>query len=524
MANQEHWSLLRQGIKTVWNKWRAENPETIPDLSKVDLHSINLQGADFSRADLSISNLCHANLTEANLYSVNLIWADLTKANLSDTNLRRANLRETNLTKANLIAADLTKADLTEANLSGADLRGANLRGVDFFKANLSGADLRGTNLNDADLRRADLSGANLTGANLQKARISQETIIEEKWRQVWESAASSSQDDITAVDRGDEVTEIDLSNKFQAPLPSEDYRKVSKGSGEQESRGAEKKSAILHQEASSVNDGSASNNTSIKNPVPVKLPQGQQEQQPINIHAHSALGEPTKEFQNNQQFVDLVFHNGINWEAFLTAFHKLQLECGGEAFTIQAIEHNNNTFILRVNVPVSAIHEEIQKCLKQEYDLELKAIEEKYRVELQAEDNNIHIYHQQSTNLTEIIKLLADITIYDFEYSQIPGNITNEDIRKNQTSSNIGINPRQNLVETRVQIQQLLYEIAQTNPTTHEVVAEAIHQEIQHNSMLKARLQAALNTGGQEALKVIFNHPLYSIPMTTIKGWLETE
>ncbi|MEC4818260.1 MAG: pentapeptide repeat-containing protein [Scytonema sp. PMC 1069.18] len=496
MANNEHWALLKQGVKTVWNKWRTKNPETVPDLSEVDLHSINLKGADFTRTDLSKSNLCHADLSQANLSSVNLIWADLTKANLSDANLKRANLREANLTKANLIGADLRKADLTEANLSGADLRRTNLSGVDFFKANLSGADLRGANLHNADLRRADLSGVDLTGANLQQARISQETIIEEKWRQIWESAAGGSQNYAGAVYGWDEVTEIDLINKVQASEIDVN-----------------------------VEGGKISSETHVENlnTESVDLHQSPQEHSSDNVNHNLTSEKPIEEFQPNLEVVNLVFQNGINWEAFFTAFQKLQLECGSDALTIQAIEHKNDgAFVLRVNVSGYANYQEIQKYLTQEYDLELKAIEEKYRVELLAEDDKIDIYHRKSANLTEIIKLLADITIYDFQYTQRPENSYNQRVTENKISNNIAINSKRNLVETRVQIQQLLYEIAQTNPTTHDVVTERIYQEIQHNPMLKARLQAVLNAGGLEAVKVIFNHPLYSIPTLTIKGWLE--
>ena len=70
------------------------------------------------------------------------------------------------------VGASLTGADLSGANLSGADLSGANLRGTD-----LSGANLRGT----------DLSGTDLSGANLSFTQIDRTTVIDEKWRLIWE-------------------------------------------------------------------------------------------------------------------------------------------------------------------------------------------------------------------------------------------------------------------------------------------------------------------------------------------------
>ncbi|MEZ2228023.1 HEAT repeat domain-containing protein [Microcoleus sp.] len=84
--------------------------------------------------------------------------------------------------------------------------------------------------------------------------------------------------------------------------------------------------------------------------------------------------------------------------------------------------------------------------------------------------------------------------------------------------------NPPQNLVDAAAEIQQLLNQIAQ-NPTVPEsVVAEAIHNKIKENPTLKQRLRSALKAGGIEALKAIFNHPLVSVPIETIKGWIEAE
>ncbi|RCJ26186.1 hypothetical protein A6770_26610 [Nostoc minutum NIES-26] len=95
----------------------------------------------------------------------------------------------------------------------------------------------------------------------------------------------------------------------------------------------------------------------------------------------------------------------------------------------------------------------------------------------------------------------------------QIGGNITN-----------YAPEQKQNLAEAAAEIQKLLYQLSQNNPTTTEAVTEAIHQEIKRNPTLRARLQSALKAGGLEALKAIFNHPLFSIPAETIKGWLEAE
>ena len=81
----------------------------------------------------------------------------------------------------------------------------------------------------------------------------------------------------------------------------------------------------------------------------------------------------------------------------------------------------------------------------------------------------------------------------------------------------------RQSLAQAAVEIQQLLYQLSQKNITSMEVVTR-IHQEIKCNPTLEARLESTLKAGGLEALSAIFNHPLFSIPAETVKGWLKAE
>ena len=46
MANSEHLAILRQGVM-VWNQWRKNNPEIIPDLRGVDLRGADLRVAGY---------------------------------------------------------------------------------------------------------------------------------------------------------------------------------------------------------------------------------------------------------------------------------------------------------------------------------------------------------------------------------------------------------------------------------------------------------------------------------------------
>jgi small GTP-binding protein len=99
---------------------------------------------------------------------------------------------------------------------------------------------------------------------------------------------------------------------------------------------------------------------------------------------------------------------------------------------------------------------------------------------------------------------------------SQTGGSVT-----VNQT--NYTPEQKQNLAEAAAEIQQLFYQLSQNKQTTtNEIITNAIEQEIKSNPTLKKRLIAAFKAGGLEALKAIFNHPVFNISAETIKGFLE--
>ncbi|MEI6441823.1 MAG: hypothetical protein WCO29_01505 [Nostocales cyanobacterium ELA583] len=74
-------------------------------------------------------------------------------------------------------------------------------------------------------------------------------------------------------------------------------------------------------------------------------------------------------------------------------------------------------------------------------------------------------------------------------------------------------------------EVSNFLDQLALSYPDRSEaIVVDAIQTEIRRNPSLKDRLINALKAGGIEAFKAIFNHPLVSVPVETIKGFLEAE
>jgi len=296
------------------------------------------------------------------------------RPNLLAADLRGADLREADLSGANLRGADLSTANLSAAIFYRADLRGADFRGSNFTKAylpianlieaNLSGTNLTKTNLREANLREADLREADLSGADLSEANLSEANLERTK---VWDVNFNK------AIFTGACLSgwQTNIATNFNDVIC--DY---------------------------------------------VYLRSGNQERRPSS--GNFAPREFTKLFQKALKTVELIFDNGIDWRAFLISLQKLKIENSGNELSIQAIENKNDgLFVIRANVSPDANKAEIEKYLKREYELTVKVIDEQYRSQFKAEDEQLIVYRQQSTDLTEIVKLMASRTINEIADSR---------------------------------------------------------------------------------------------------------
>lgn len=155
MADREHLSILRQGIKD-WNSWRQRSPRIRPDLRDADLRDFELSAEHPQRRPRG------ADLRDADLRGASL------PANLSHTNLRGADLREAILQDALLLGAGFFPPS------PEVSIRGANLQGADLRRACVP----PGASLGDTDLRDARLAGATLDCADFTSANGSQSVTI----------------------------------------------------------------------------------------------------------------------------------------------------------------------------------------------------------------------------------------------------------------------------------------------------------------------------------------------------------
>lgn len=195
MANPEHLAILGLGVDE-WNKWRTENPDITPDISRTDLSDTilcmaNRNFADFFNkqrwifekplpkpSELHKPDLSGVSLKDSYIANADLDWANLSKADLSGVTfsgislLRGANFNKANLHGANLPAASLYWATFREADLSKADLNAASLINADLALAKLNGVDLFGASLKFSNLHLTDLDGADLTDVDLSWANL----------------------------------------------------------------------------------------------------------------------------------------------------------------------------------------------------------------------------------------------------------------------------------------------------------------------------------------------------------------
>jgi hypothetical protein len=179
MANPEHLEILSKGVET-WNEWRAEHPQTIPNLSNTDLYNTDLVRANLRKAILARTNLNKANGSYADFSEAVLAYTQLSNGIFINANFRDANLMNANLYDSHLINSDFTNANFYGAELWEADLSFSNLTGASLLAANLSYAVLWKSSLKGAQFGSTILGGTDLMGASgLDEIKHQQASIID---------------------------------------------------------------------------------------------------------------------------------------------------------------------------------------------------------------------------------------------------------------------------------------------------------------------------------------------------------
>lgn len=461
MVNGEHYTRLKTSVK-VWNDWRISNPSIIPNLKGANLKSAELSEADLKRADLSFAILSEANLNAADLSFANLSFAILTNANLSETNLSDAIFREANLNGANLSVSYLSETNLNGANLSKADLSEAYISRVKFSGLDLSGANFRKAylaelNFREAKLHKANLSKAYLNFADFSKADLTQANLSEADLSEANLSKADLGEANLSKADLREAklsrayLSEANLSeaNLSEVKLSGLDFSKTDlRGANLSKVQALETDFTSANFTGTCLEDWNINSATKLDNIdcQYIYLKNAQQERRPNS--GDFAPGEFTNLYQKVLNTVDLIFRNGVDWEAFAYSFGKIQVENESSELAIQSIEvKGDGVVVVRVNVSPITDKSKINNDFVQNYEVAYKILEEKYKAELSGKNAEIAHYGQEVQRQKEYInnlftllnhqqtvqKTMAEnprkVSNYDLRYSQLSGGVVDAEI-----------------------------------------------------------------------------------------------
>jgi uncharacterized protein YjbI with pentapeptide repeats len=517
--------MFSVGVSTEIDNIKENSREldfSFAELSGVDFRSANLTDADFSSTKLTRVKFSDAdfteaifnesilygvifedaNLSEANFNGANLSRAGFNGATLTSAVLRKVNLRNTNLSRINLEKADLTEADLSQANFSGANLSQAILQGANLRRANLSPASfsesyptdierteynfvfafLEGSSIDSpvAYFRKTNLSGSNLSGANLEEANLNQANLDRADLSQANLSRISALYTNFSqAIFTGVCIRDWHINRLTKLDGVICDY---------------------------------------------VYLMQGQQELRPYSRNFKP--GEFSKLYETALETVDIVFLDGIDWKAFLVSFLELKAETGSDEISIQSFENRNGAFIARINVPPDVDKAYVERFIEEKYQLALKAKDE----EIGFLREEIAYKRRENTNLIGIIGTMAEKENYKnyFHQPQIGNFIDTAQSGSRQQSINNQHNyaseQKQTLAEAAAEIQKLLQQLEQANPSASESDKLAYVND-ETTSSFKRRVVGALQATGEAAIdEFVLENKYLKVVKAAIKGWMKPE
>jgi uncharacterized protein YjbI with pentapeptide repeats len=342
MANPEHLEQLGKG-KEAWNKWLEEYAG---DRRTVDLSSANLSKQELENYNFVGVNLKSANLRSAILTNANFLLADLSNADLSCAKIRQGEFNQAILENANFSNADLFRSSFIRAKLNRANLRWIDGRQTFFAQADCMGTNFTSAMLEDAKIQESHLQNAIFCSAGLLKTDFSLSNLTKVNFQEANLSMAI-----------------LNSSNLTDSILINADLSGL----------GAWGTDFINADFTGSCIEGWRIDGTTKFTDAQcthIYMQSNQEERLPYDVHKFFQPKEFERFIQKAQNTVDLIFANGIDWQAFLQAFLKLKSETGDE-LSIYSIEDKwDGYFVVRVNVPPDADKKVLEMALKREYEL----------------------------------------------------------------------------------------------------------------------------------------------------------
>ena len=422
-----------------WNEWRTENYSVEVHLSGADFSDVDLKNIDLSGADLSGANFSGIDLKDINLSGANLSGANFTETFLKRTNFSQATLKGVKFNKAILNAIRFSKADLSntefkEAQLTAVIARHAEFEGAcfresflvrsDFSKTHLHQADFAQATLKLVDFSNADLYQVDLQDAKLEKVKLCDACLMSANLKNA--DLEGSNLRDADCV--GADLTNVNLTraNLTRIKLLNADCTRA-------------ELTGVCIQDWN-INEYTSWQNTKAEyvfrksslNPKDGELEYSER----CPSEGFYKPGEFATLYQKITDTVDLIFKDGIDWQAFFQSFQELRSRYADQSLSIQAIEKKRDgAFIVRLEGIEAPDKASIESDARQIYDGKLKEIESQYKEQLclqgaHLEDiqSILEYEREERTQLLNMVEKMAEeqkaSKYYDMRGAQIAGGV----------------------------------------------------------------------------------------------------
>lgn len=301
------------------------------------------------------TNFSAANLTDANFTAATFKNTRFIGANLTRTRWHGAKNLNLVLTKDNYLNNPKLRKYLV-----GMDLRmnesyifdKENLKGVNFQGKDLVEVSFIGTDLRETNLREANLRGANLTQALLDNADLTG-AVLTGVCIEDWKINAQTVLDNVECKYVFQRFTEF-----------SEGHKRFS-----------------------------------------IRLPK--------NTKSVFKPGEFEALVRRQQDTIDLIFVDGIDWQVFFQSFQQLREQYQDSDITIQSIERKGEDFVIRLETTADILVQgEIEASVRENYESRLSVLNEQvefYKSELSVKRDEQLRANARFDNIVEMLATMTD-------------------------------------------------------------------------------------------------------------------
>lgn len=157
MINDDYIEILQSGSES-WNRWRKENPNTIPQLREVnfmqyftdknDFYSVpSFSCVDFSDVDLHMSSLRNGEFCDCCFDGAKITFADLVDAHFEECTFRNVSMRVTAIGSATFHNCIFEDADLSYCSAEDTSFEGSEFVDTKLEHINFVTNDFKNTKL-----------------------------------------------------------------------------------------------------------------------------------------------------------------------------------------------------------------------------------------------------------------------------------------------------------------------------------------------------------------------------------------